>query len=185
MGIKKAREVMIPLDSYPHIPYWFTLSQAVAALEKAEFDVGGQKSLPRCVLVFNESYDLLGMVRRRDILRGLKCESLAEIILPEVVGHASEPSGLALSKRIQDNLQRQVSDVMRPIKDSVKHDDNIINVACMMVDGDLSFIPVMKDNKVIGVVRTVEIVKELARLGDARNASPAPTRPWPPSQMPS
>ncbi|MFH1726597.1 MAG: CBS domain-containing protein [Elusimicrobiota bacterium] len=164
--MKKAADVMIPLDSYPHIPYWFTIRQAVAELEKAEFDVGGRKSLPRCVLVFNEAYELLGMVRRRDILRGMDPESLANIILPRLLGKASGSSHPKLSKGIRDRLQRPVSDVMRPIKDSVDHDDSIIGVACAMVDRNLSFVPVMKDNKVVGVARTVEVIRELVHASD-------------------
>ena len=27
---KRAIDVMIPLEDYPHIPYWFTLRQAMA-----------------------------------------------------------------------------------------------------------------------------------------------------------
>lgn len=41
-------------------------------MEQGEFVIGGRKSLPRVALVFNEAYDLLGMVRRRDNLRGLE-----------------------------------------------------------------------------------------------------------------
>jgi len=72
MAVKIAGEMMISLDQYPHIPYWFTLRQAIAALEKSEIDKDGQKSLPRALLVFDEHYHLLGCVRRRDILRGLE-----------------------------------------------------------------------------------------------------------------
>ncbi len=74
---------MIPLDEYPHIPYWFTIRQAMAEMEKTEVGIEDRKSLPRQVLVFNESYELLGMVRRRDILRGLEPEFLADIVLPK------------------------------------------------------------------------------------------------------
>ena len=36
MELKRAGEMMIPLDEYVSIPYWFTLRQAMAEMEKAE-----------------------------------------------------------------------------------------------------------------------------------------------------
>jgi len=172
MNIKKAGDVMIPLDSYPHIPFWFTLCQAMAEMEKAEFDVGGRKSLPRCVLVFNEAYELLGAVRRRDILRGLEPEALADIILPQVLKKSPQVSDPKVSKKIAEKLQRPVSDVMRPIKDSVEHDDNVIKVICRLVSRNLSFIPVMQDGQVVGVVRTVELIRELSSICDLTKPAP-------------
>ena len=74
--LKKAGELMIPLEKYPHVPYWFSLRQAVAIMEKTKLnpDMPGSSSLARFVLVFNETYKLLGITRRRDILRGLNAD---------------------------------------------------------------------------------------------------------------
>ena len=80
MEIRRAGDIMIPLDKYPHIPYWFTMRQALAEMEHTEFDIGGRKSLPRVVLVFDEEYNLLGIVRRRDILRGIEPDYLAKTL---------------------------------------------------------------------------------------------------------
>ena len=79
MDLKRAGDLMIPLDKYPHLPYWFTLRQAIAEMEKSELEIQGRKSLPRLVLVFDETYKLLGMVRRRDLLRGLEPDFLVRI----------------------------------------------------------------------------------------------------------
>ncbi|MBI4677159.1 MAG: CBS domain-containing protein [Elusimicrobia bacterium] len=165
MDRRTAKDLMIPLDEYPHVPYWFTLCQAMAEFEKAEFDVGGRKSLPRVVLVFNEAYELLGMVRRRDILRGLEPESLSHILRPGLFG-SKTPAGAheTLSKKIIEKLQRPVSDIMTPIRESVDHADDLVKVMLKMVEHNLSFVPVMKDKEVIGVVRTVELIGELAQL---------------------
>ena len=74
----RARDLLIPIEDYPHVPYWFTLRQAVLEMERAELVRNGRKSLPRAILVFDEEYQLMGMVRRRDILRGLEPEFLTE-----------------------------------------------------------------------------------------------------------
>ncbi len=171
MEIKKAGDAMIPLDEYPHIPYWFTIRQAMAEMEKTEVGIEDRKSLPRQVLVFNESYELLGMVRRRDILRGLEPEFLADIVLPkrkkllDFRGKSSpEVSFDKLLKGIKERAERPVSDIMSPIKVSVDFEDNIIKVIYEMVDNNLSMIPVLKEKEVVGVVRTVEIVHEVDQL---------------------
>ena len=31
---KKVKDLMIPLEDYPHIPYWFTLRQAMAIVRE-------------------------------------------------------------------------------------------------------------------------------------------------------
>ena len=54
METKRAGEIMIPLEQYPHVPYWFTLRQVIAELEKSEFVFDGRVLLPRVVLVFDD-----------------------------------------------------------------------------------------------------------------------------------
>ena len=76
MEVKRAGEMMIPLEEYPHVPYWFTLRQVIVELEKSEVDIAGRRSLPRVVLIFDEQYQLMGVARRRDIMRGLEPEFL-------------------------------------------------------------------------------------------------------------
>ena len=68
---RKTGEVMVPIEKYPHIPYWFTIRQAMAELAHCDIDAGDRRSQPRYVLVFDEKYRLMGTVRRRDLLRGL------------------------------------------------------------------------------------------------------------------
>ena len=65
MNLYRAGDIMIPLNKYPHIPHWFTMRQALAEMEHTELEIGGRGSLPRVVLVFDEEYALLGIVRRR------------------------------------------------------------------------------------------------------------------------
>ncbi len=36
---KTAKDLMIPLEDYPHIPYWFTLRQAMAIIREAAVQV--------------------------------------------------------------------------------------------------------------------------------------------------
>ena len=168
---KRASDIMIPLENYPHLPYWFTLRQAMAEMESSQLEFEGRMSLPRGVLVFDERYQLLGMVRRRDILRGLQ---------PEFMGHAfqhqKQPFDVAvdanltelsfdrMASGLRERAERPVSEVMLPVKVTVQADDHIIKVVHEITQHNLSFIPVLQGGKVVGVVRTVELFHEIASL---------------------
>ena len=47
MATKNAGEVMVPIEVYPHIPYWATLREAVEKLEESILEAHGKSSLPR------------------------------------------------------------------------------------------------------------------------------------------
>jgi CBS domain-containing protein len=172
MEIKKAGDIMISLDRYPHIPYWFTLRQAMAEMENAEFDINGNKCPCRVMLVFDEKYQLLGTVRRRDILRGLEPEFLSNLVMKERKHFFDSKTDQKAKDEIVDKLktnileraQRPVSDIMRIIKATVNYDDNLIRVIYEMVDNNISVIPVIKDNKVVGAVRSEDVFHEVAKL---------------------
>jgi CBS-domain-containing membrane protein len=168
---KTAGELMIPLDKYPHIPYWFTLRQAMAEIANSELEIDGKKSLPRIILVFDEKYCLMGMARRRDILRGLEPEFLSKgpsdyrkkLFDVEVDPNLSEVSYDRLLKTLRERAELPISEVMTPIVKTVAYDDHITKIIYEMVSNDLSLLPVMKDDKVAGVVRSVDVFQEIAR----------------------
>jgi len=172
MEMKRAGDIMIPLDNYPHLPYWFTLRQAAVELEKSEVKIHGRKSLPRVVLIFDEKYQLMGMARRRDILRGLEpeflmnrpIESRKTLFDVKVDPNLSELSYDRLIAGIRRQAERPISDVMRPIVATVDHEDHMIKVIYEMVDRGVSQIPVLKDGKVVGVVRSVDVFSEICEI---------------------
>ena len=77
---KTAEDLMIPLEDYPHIPYWFTLRQAMAIVREATVKFEGSFE-PRAVLVFDEKYQLMGILTLRDIIIGLEPKFLQETSL--------------------------------------------------------------------------------------------------------
>jgi CBS-domain-containing membrane protein len=169
---KRAEDLMIPLDEYPHIPYWFSLRQTIAELESAEIVIKGRKSLPRWVLVFDEKYRLMGSVRRRDILRGLEpgflsdrpIESRKNLFSIKTDPNLSELSPDRVLEGMRKQADRPVSDVMRPIKTTVQHDDHLIKIIYELVDNNVSMIPVLKDDRVVGVIRSADVLAEVARM---------------------
>jgi CBS domain-containing protein len=172
MEAKRAGDIMIPLDRYPHIPHWFTLRQAIAELRASEIEVQGRKSLPRAVLVFNKTYELLGIVRRRDILRGLQptfltgegVEYRRQLFEVDVDPNLSDLSSERIVRGIREQAERPVSDVMLPITVTLNATDNIMTIIYDMVKHDLSLVPVLRDGRVVGVVRSVDVLHELSDI---------------------
>jgi predicted transcriptional regulator len=166
---KRAGDLMIPLDHYPHIPYWFTLRQAMAEIENTQIEVEGQKSLPRIVLVFDEKYNLMGMIRRRDILKGLqpdyvsaKSDNTRKLFNIEVDPNLMEMSYDILIKNLMERAEQTVSKVMIPITHTIDYEDHIMKVVHEMVTYNLSLLPVLCVGEVVGVVRSVDVFHEIA-----------------------
>ncbi len=172
MPTRRAGDMMIPLEKYPHIPHWFTLRQAVAEIKKSELEVGGQKSLPRSVLVFDEKYHLLGVARRRDILRGLEPNFLKTMPMAhrrQLFDIEADPDLTVLStgrvaQAVREQAEQPISVVMQPITDTVEFDDHITKIIYKMISKDLDLLPVMKDNRIAGVVRSVDAFNEIAGI---------------------
>jgi len=173
MRIKQVREIMVPLETYPHIPYWFTLRQAIAEMEPSVFDSNAKQSPSRMsLLVFDEKYQLLGMVRRRDLMRGLDPEALqsASLDFHKKLPHLGQDSSSQkpffdrLMKTIQERAETLVSDAMLPVKATVDQEDSLIRVVYEMVEKDLSFVSVLEGKEVVGIVCIEDVFHEVARL---------------------
>ncbi len=172
MAAKRAGEIMIPLDQYPHIPDWYTVRQAIAELRAAQIEVDGRISLPRAVLVFSRNYELLGIVRRRDILRGLLPSFLASASMEygkRLVEMDMDPNLFDLTSEnmirgIREQAERPVRDIMVPISVTVDFDDQIMKIIYEMIRSDLSMLPVLQGGRVVGVVRSVDVLHEIAEL---------------------
>jgi CBS domain-containing protein len=179
-AMRRVREMMIPLDEYPWVRIRDTLKYAVRVMEESRLEVGRRASLPRVLLVFDHDDDLVGIVRRRDIMRGLEPDFLVSQPLEYRVKffevgvdpHLSELSP-ELSKEVdldrvvkglRDQGSRPVGDVVRPISTSLGPDDQIMKAVYEMVSLNESLIPVVEDERVIGVVRSVDVFHELAVL---------------------
>jgi Mg/Co/Ni transporter MgtE len=131
---KVVKDLMIDVFEYPHVPYWFTVKQAIMVVKKSV--IGTEKCIhPLAALVFDEKYNLLGTLTLKDILKGLESKEKAE---------------------------SPVSEVMIPVKFFVEPDDPATKAADLMLNNDLILLPVIEDKKkFVGVVRMIEIFDEL------------------------
>ncbi|MEW5700691.1 MAG: CBS domain-containing protein [Candidatus Zixiibacteriota bacterium] len=168
---KRVEEITIPLAEYPHVRETATLKDAMAVF-KCQLVVEGERSLPRVVLVLNAAREIVGQVRRRDILRGLEPEFL--VARPGSDRQARVDFNMDANllelffdravEGIRERSMRRVSEIMLPVEVTINHDDHIIKAIYELVDKNLSLLPVLKDREVIGVVRSVDVFRELSRI---------------------
>jgi CBS domain-containing protein len=164
---KTAKDFMIPLEDYPHIPYWFSLRQAMAIIREAtvKFEASFE---PRAVLVFDETYQLMGILTLRDIIVGLEPKFLHETNLIKMDPSLTVLMGDFFGPKMQEQSQRVVSEVMSPIKVTVKAEDPITKPLYVMVKENLGLVPVMQRGKVAGMLRLSDLFGEISKivLGD-------------------
>lgn len=163
---KAVKDVMVDVFDFPHIPYWFTIRQAIGIVKKSLLN-GEKCHHPMAVLVFDEKYNLLGTLGLKDILRGLEPQFLKPTKKAQV--HEEDESGLSVlwdslfDKGSRETAEMPVSQVMTPAKVFVKPEDPITKAAYYMIHNDLTLIPVLEDKKkFVGLVRMVEIFNELS-----------------------
>ena len=167
-----ARDVMVPADKYPSAGPDCTLREAARLLSEWHIDVRGSVSMPRILLVIDEEGHLVSMVRRRDILRGLAPsflvasfaehpESLFDV---DVDPNLTELISDRAAEKIRHKAEATVSEVGHPIPASVAADDPLIRVIREMVRHDQSMLPVIEDDRLIGVIRTVEVLQHVSAM---------------------
>jgi CBS-domain-containing membrane protein len=169
MEMKCAGEIMIPLESFPYIPYWFTLRQALAEVEDAETRQPSDKRLPWMILVFSEKNQLLGIVRRQEILQGLRpslpgklrshhpdlSDLTADLDLYRL--EFSAPKAIA---ELRNQIERPIIEFMSPIQATLEYDDYALLAIYLMVDRGLSFVPVIKNRQIVGIVYAEDALQE-------------------------
>ena len=170
--ITELREVMIPIDRYPSVRDTTAVREAVQVIASAQLEVKLRKSLPRCLLVFDAIGVLVGYVRRRDLMQGLE----PRFLVSRPLEYRDKPFDIAIDPNlaelsfdrmvqgIRSQSTRPVSDVMRPIEAILEAGDHVMKAVATMVSMDLSLIPVIEAKELVGVVRSVDVFNELAKL---------------------
>jgi hypothetical protein len=163
---KLAKDVMIGIFEYPHIPYWFSINQAVRIV-KVSFISTKKYPEPMAILVFDEKYNLMGTLTLKDVLKGLEPRFMQTS--GKVEGYKEEESELSLiwdslfSKQSKELAEKAVSEIMSPAKYFVEPNDPITKAAYLMVHHDLVLLPVLENKKkFVGLVRMIEVFDEIS-----------------------
>ena len=160
---QKVKDLMIPLEDYPHIPHWFTLRQAMAIIREAAVKCEGAFE-PRAMLVFDDKYQLMGILTIRNIITGLEPRFLQETSLGEMDPNLTVLPGDILGPNLKEHSLRLVSEVMSPIKATVDGNAPIFKPLYLMIKENVGLMPVIQAGKVAGMIRFSDLFNEVAKL---------------------
>ncbi len=163
---RAAKDLMTGIFEYPHIPYWFSISQAMRIV-KVSFISAKKYPEPMAILVFDEKYNLMGTLTLKDILKGLEPRFLKPTTKAQVP--EEDETGLSLiwdtlfTKESKELAEKPVSEIMIPSKYFVEPNDPITKAAYLMIHNDLVLLPVLENKKkFVGLVRMIEIFDEIS-----------------------
>lgn len=157
---RKVKDLMIPLKECSIIPYWFTLRQAFAIIRNAAIKFEGTFE-PQAVLILDEKYRLMGILRLRDLVKGLEPGFLRDIELTEMELDATDSGGGLLGPRIKEEAQRPVTEVMAAIP-TIDGYASLVKALYLMIRNNVDSVPVILDEKVAGMIRLSDIFGEIA-----------------------
>jgi CBS-domain-containing membrane protein len=160
---KKVKDLMIPLEDFPHIPYWFTLRQAMAIVREAAAKFAGAFE-PRAVLVFDEKYQLMGILTLRNMIKGLEPNFLQETGLVAMDPNLTVLLGDLFGPNMRAASQRPVNEAMCPIAVTVDAGAPVAKALYLMIQENVGFLPVMQAGKVAGMIRFSDLFHEVAQL---------------------
>ncbi len=116
-------------------------------------------------VVVDKKGKLLGVVTEGDLIAKEK-----NLHLPTVVSLFDSVIYLDSTEHFKDELQKmlasQVQDIYKKDPVTISLDSLLPDIASIMTESGVHFLPVMENNRVAGVVGRREIIKALARQGN-------------------
>lgn len=181
MNAKCVKELMIPLDAYAVVPRDATLVETVRAVRQAEHKLRPARQPARAVLVSDPDGTIVGQLGHLEILQALE----ARYCLLADMGRLSR-SGVSeeLFASLVDNLNFwrrevrsvskrarhiKVSDLMRPIAESISEDASLSEATHQMVNWQSTRALVTRSGRVVGVLRVADLFAEVTDCIDRDN----------------
>ncbi len=169
-----AADVMLPISGYPQVPHWLTIREAISALSSSSVQLkDGHEILPRYVLITDEQERLVGVVNRRNLLKGLSIQlrtiekaqkDLRSVTTAPDFSYAMSFQWISFFNRAAvESAEDPVKSVMTPILGTVRPDQGLSVVVTTMIQNGFDLIPVMEEDKVIGVILMTEVFDRVSQ----------------------
>lgn len=169
-----AADVMTPLERYPHVYEWVPIRTAMVALSASAVRLeDGYLISPRYVMVLEKDGALIGIVSRRDLLRGItpgyrslqNALAKTEGVVPWS-NHVQLSIGWAslFSPAAIEAARDPVRDIMLPVRGTVTTTDPLSVVVSTMVQSGVDLVPVLEGQRVVGAVLMTDIFDLVAQF---------------------
>ena len=178
MKDKVVRELMIPFEEYSTVSEEATLFEAVMALDKAVKESHQIHFPHKALLVYDKDNNIVGKVSQLDILRALEPKY-------EKMGISGSLSRFGLTKRFQETMLKELRLWDKPMNDICKkaarikvtefmytpsegeyinEDASLDEAINQLVMGHHQSLLVMKDEKIVGILRKTDVFMEIVRV---------------------
>ncbi len=158
------RDLVIPLDKYPHLKENNTLHEAVAVITSYT-SVEDDRITYAELLVLNDRNQLIGHATLQNILQSLNPRLQDGSMVKKFAGKKSEFPDLtyiweeSFFMECKKRTNILIRDFMSPIKHSLKGSDPVLMALLIMINTKDTVLPVTDEDRVIGVIRLKEIFK--------------------------
>ncbi|RJQ28123.1 MAG: CBS domain-containing protein [Peptococcaceae bacterium] len=161
---KIVKDIMVPVESFPAVTAQSTVKNTVAVLVKA---LESEPCFHKVVLVV-ENNTLAGIVGLKELLLAAEPSFLKENTYRgwTVSGDWTMPLFVRgwVTERCLESAGRLVKDIMRPVVLKLKTVDPLGKAVHLMLAERVDILPVLQDNRVVGMVRDVDVFYEMASL---------------------
>jgi predicted transcriptional regulator len=144
-------DITIPINDYPHMPYWGSLKEAMVQLSLAH-EKGHDT-----ILVFDEAYKLVGTLSQQHILIGLGLGG-------KVRGKKGVPVSWEslLGERTDEILSSPVKKFMSKPKATISMSEEILEACRIMSKKGMTILPVTNGDKIFGIVRLGDLFRHIS-----------------------
>ena len=178
MKKKLVNELMVPLAKYASVSQEDTLFEAVMALEQAQEKFDQSRYRHRAVLIYDNEGNIVGKVSQLDVLRALEPKYKAM----DIPGSLSR---FGLTKRFQETMLNELRFWDKPMDDIcrkasrikvkefmytpsegeyINEDETLDRAINQLVMGHHQSLLVMKDDKIVGILRATDVFMEIVRV---------------------
>ena len=178
MKKKLVNELMVPLAKYASVSQEATLFEAVMALEQAQEKFDQSRYRHRAVLIYDNEGNIVGKVSQLDVLRALEPKYKAM----DIPGSLSR---FGLTKRFQETMLNELRFWDKPMDDIcrkasrikvkefmytpsegeyINEDETLDRAINQLVMGHHQSLLVMKDDKIVGILRATDVFMEIVRV---------------------
>lgn len=152
---KKVKDIMLPLQDYATVFLENSLRDAMFVLKNTFYSgcMAGSQS-HRSILVFDKEKRLVGTLSFRDVISSL-----------QAMDKGGKKREGKFAKFCLNHASRKVKEVMRPVSSRrLQAQDSILDAIDLLMNQELELAPVEEKGDIVGMVRTVEIFKEVSEL---------------------
>ena len=176
MKTKTVQELTVPLNEYATVSVDASLREAVMALEKAQVEFTHSPFPHRNILVYDHNQQIIGKISQVDILRGLEpkynqildTSGVARLGLRPMVQRLLVEQFQLFNSPL-DHLCRKAGDIkvnsfMQTISEGecVTESDTLDLAIHQLVIGKHDSLLVTRGQKIIGILRLVDVFKTIA-----------------------